>query len=233
MKILLTTTYYHPYVSGLTVYAKRLAEGLVKSGSEVTVVAMQHDRTLATGVDLGGVKIVRARPILKINKGFLSIDYIRRIGQETRKADGVIVNLPQVEGWIAAVLGRIWKKRVVAIYTCDVVVTNPIVQSGLDWCNYLTLAMAHRIVTYTEDFARHSPMLRGFEDKTEWCYPPIPDLPVDERLRQELKKRIGKTKIVIGIAARLAAEKGVEYRQIAIDKPTLEDYFISMAKETI
>ena len=29
------------------------------------------------------------------------------------------------------------------------------------------------------------------------------------------------------------AEKQVEYRQIAIDKPTLEDYFISMAKETI
>ena len=71
MRVLFSLTYYSPYVSGLTVYAKRLAEGLVKSGSEVTVVAMQHDSTLATGVDLGGVKIVRARPILKINKGFL------------------------------------------------------------------------------------------------------------------------------------------------------------------
>lgn len=29
------------------------------------------------------------------------------------------------------------------------------------------------------------------------------------------------------------AEKGVQYRQIAIDKPTLEDYFISMSKERI
>lgn len=29
------------------------------------------------------------------------------------------------------------------------------------------------------------------------------------------------------------ADKGVEYRQIAIDKPTLEDYFIAMLKETI
>ncbi len=29
------------------------------------------------------------------------------------------------------------------------------------------------------------------------------------------------------------ADKGVEYRQIAIDKPTLEDYFIAMAKESV
>ena len=29
------------------------------------------------------------------------------------------------------------------------------------------------------------------------------------------------------------AEKGVNYRQIAIDKPTLEDYFISMSRESI
>ena len=42
MKILVALTYYKPYISGLTIYAARVAEAWAKAGHEVTVLTSQH-----------------------------------------------------------------------------------------------------------------------------------------------------------------------------------------------
>ena len=38
MRILIALTYYRPHVSGLTIYAERLARGLARRGHAVTVL---------------------------------------------------------------------------------------------------------------------------------------------------------------------------------------------------
>ena len=42
MKILHALTYYHPHLSGLTIYVERLAETLAARGHEVTVATSRH-----------------------------------------------------------------------------------------------------------------------------------------------------------------------------------------------
>jgi len=41
MRILTILTYYRPHISGLTIYAERLAVALVKRGHQVTVLTSQ------------------------------------------------------------------------------------------------------------------------------------------------------------------------------------------------
>jgi len=61
MKVLITSTYFHPYSSGLSVYALRLARGLVALGHEVCVLTSQYDQKLATEENLDGVQIRRRK----------------------------------------------------------------------------------------------------------------------------------------------------------------------------
>lgn len=46
MRILISSTYFHPYSSGLSVYAQRLAEGLGELGHEVVVLTSQFKSDL-------------------------------------------------------------------------------------------------------------------------------------------------------------------------------------------
>ena len=198
MKILFSVTYYTPYVSGLTIYVKRLAEELAKRGHQVTVLCMRHDKNLPEKELINGVEIIRANPLFRISKGFLSVDWVIK---SWRNADVVIVNLPQVEGWIPALMA----KRVVAVYHCEIVLKNKIMQKLLEVANWLSLAKADTIVTYSEDYGKSCRLLRGLEYKTKYIYPPVP-MPGGN-----LKLKKPKGEIWIGVAARLAAEKGIEY----------------------
>ncbi len=220
MKILFSLTYYTPYISGLTLYVVRLAEALVRRGHSATVLCMQHDPSLPSKETVRKVRIVRAAPIARVSKGFFSVDWLRRSWEEVKEHDVVIVNLPQAEGFIPALMGKFMGKQVVAVYHCEVLLPdsffNQVVQSLLEISNSVTLLLADTVVTYTRDFAQHSRILAPFLGKTSYVYPPISVLTVRSTVQKRLKGKIGNADVVIGIAARLAAEKGIEYLLEAI-----------------
>lgn len=229
MKILFSITYYDPYISGLTECVKRLAEALVGRGHSVSVLCMRHDAQSAEEERMSGVTVVRAKPLFRLSKGFVSLDWIVKSVRFVRESEMVVVNLPQAEGWLPALLAKIAGKRVVAIYHCEVLLPdgffNTIVQSFLEIANMATLLLSDDVVTYTKDFARHSRALMArfpelkfpqFREsafkKLFFIYPPIPAPGGNSRVQQKLAKKIGTNNIyVIGVAARLAAEKGIEY----------------------
>jgi len=68
MKVLITSTYFHPYNSGLSVYALRVARGLVGLGHEVCVITSQFDQTLPEEECIDGVNIVRVKVGMKLSK---------------------------------------------------------------------------------------------------------------------------------------------------------------------
>ena len=203
MKILFSITYYSPYVSGLTIYVRRLAEELAKRGHMCTVLCMRHDKNLLGGEAINGVKVIRASPLLKISKGFVSIDWIIKSWQETRSADVVVVNLPQVQGWIPALMT---KKRLIAVYHCEIDYPNKVIQKITELANEISLGVADKVITYTQDYADHSRILKPYLNKTVCIYPPVP---VPKRVDLGIKKPKGE--VWIGVAARLAQEKGIEY----------------------
>lgn len=220
MKILFTITYFSPYISGLTIYVKRLAERLKIEGYKPTILTMQHSRDLPTEENRRGVKIIRAKTLFAVSKGFISLKFIQLAWRLVKENDIVVVNLPEFEGIIPAIFAKLHQKKLVVIYHCEVKLPggfiNEITQSLLEISNYLSLVLAHQIVTYTKDYADNCRLLASFKKKIKYVYPPVPDLRVDEKLKGRLAAKIGKTTLVVGVAARLASEKGFEYLFSAI-----------------
>jgi len=215
VRILFTITYFTPYVSGLTLCVTRLAEAIAGRGHTVTVLTMKHESKLRPQETIRAVRIVRAAPIARLSKGFLSFAWLRHAWREARDHDVIIVNLPQMEGFLPALFGKLFGKRIVAIYHCEVILPdsffNQIVQSFLEISNSVTLLFADRVVTYTRDFARHSRILVPYLRKAVYIYPPVPAPKSSPSVQKRLRAKIGKADVVIGVAARLAAEKGIEY----------------------
>ena len=72
MRILIALTYYRPHVSGLTIYAERLARGLSRHGHQVTVLTARFSPTLAARETVAGVDIVRVPVLRKVSKGVIT-----------------------------------------------------------------------------------------------------------------------------------------------------------------
>ncbi len=220
MKVLFSITYYTPYVSGLTLYVKRLAEALAEKSNQVSVISFQHEEGLPSEEKINNIRVVRVKPLFKISKGFVSLGWLTKCFREVRKHETVIINLPQFEGVTAALLGKIFGKKVISVYHCEVVLprgfSNRIINWLLNRSNKISLALSDTVVTYTEDFASHSKILLPYLKKTKYVYPPIPLPKIDKRVQKMIMEKIGKTDYVIGVAARLAAEKGIEYLLEAI-----------------
>ena len=203
--ILFSITYYKPYVSGLTICVQRYAEKFTGQ-----VVCIKHDQNLKDREEIGGVEVYRAKPLVKISKGWLSWEWLGLTKKLVREADVVVVNLPQFEGFIPAIWAKLGGKRLVVIYHCEVETDNWLVKKALGLGNWISLKLADKIIIYTRDYAINSPGLKSFLFKTEEIYPPIPDV-----IPGKIKVG-GNYDYLIGMAARLAKEKGVEYLLNAI-----------------
>jgi glycosyltransferase involved in cell wall biosynthesis len=224
MKILFTITYYAPYVSGLTIAAKRIAESLVGKGHEISVLTFQNDPTLQLTEEINGVIVKRVKPDLKISKGFISFHWLGQAIRLIKANDTVIVNLPEFEGLATALFAKIFRKKVISIYHCEISLPhtfiNSFIQCGLELLIFKTLFLSDKIITYSDDYAKHSRMLKLFLGKVVCIYPPVIKPKLDPEAQFQLKKKMG-LKIHIGILSRLASEKGIEYLLHAI--PVLEN----------
>lgn len=221
MNILLTITYFDPYISGLTIYASRLSQLLSDKGHIVTVLCMRHDTSLKERETVKKVNVVRANPFVHISKGFLSLDWWIQSVRLVQNTDVVVVNLPEFEGVITALIARLYNKRVISIYHCEIQLSNTfmgqIIQSLLEVSNALTLSLSLEIVTYTRDYANYSRLLRLFPDKVTPIYPPVPKPKDSLTTIKRLKAKIGNADVLLGVSARLAQEKGIEYLLEAVE----------------
>ena len=215
MRILFVLTYYHPHVSGLTIYVKRLAAALARKGHQVTVLTSHYDPDLPIEETIDGVQVVRAPVLFRISKGVIMPTFPWLAWRQIRQHDVVSIHLPQFEASLLSVLGRLAGKPVVLTYHCDLQLPkgwfNRIVDRVVFVSNYVAGQLAQAAVAYTQDFAQHSPFLSRFLHKVHIIPPPVIMPPPDPaavdtfRSQHDLDGRQ-----VVGMAARLATEKGVE-----------------------
>lgn len=216
MKILVTVTYYLPYISGLTIHTERLVAYLCQKKYQISIITSQFQKSLFKEEKVKGVSVIRVPFLFRASKGFFMPSYIYHVYKHMKYVEVILINLPQFEGCISAILGRISGKRVICIYHCEVklpnTLLNRLIECILFGSHIITLLCSHRIVTYTYDYAKHSKLLPFFSQKMSFIYPPIPVLESNEKIRQELRSKIPMgNKFVIGVAARIAAEKGIEF----------------------
>lgn len=234
-KILIGITYYYPNISGVSIYAQRLAEALVKRGWKVSVITSRHDDSLKRVEYLNGVKVVRVPAPIKLGKGIIMPTLPFYILKEIKGVDYLNLHLPQFESFIFAIIGKLLGKKVVLTHHTDLSgwkgLKNRLAEVTA-WSGQLVAALlADKILPYTKDYARSSWFLRLFKSKLDYLYPPIFVKEVDSGLKKQLKAKIGSTKSVIGFSGRVARQKGIPYliNTIPILQNSLKDFKIVFA----
>ncbi len=216
MKILEVLTYYRPWVSGLTIYVERLSKALVRQGHDVTVLTSQYDPDLPRFDVVEGVKVVRVPVAMRASKGVLMPGFGPMAWKLARRTDVIHLHLPQFDAPGVALRGRLLRKPVVLTYHCDLKLPsglfNKLVNQVVLGMNQLAGQMSDSIVTYTRDYGIHSPFLSQYVDKKLVIIsPPIALEPAsDEAMARFRVQHNLDGHHVIGVSARLAAEKGVE-----------------------
>jgi glycosyltransferase involved in cell wall biosynthesis len=216
MKILIELTYYRPHTSGLTIYAERLAKAFVQKGHQVTILTSQYDKTLPREETLDGVRIVRVPVLIRISKGVIMPAFGWWANKLVKENDVIHLHLPQLDAAGLALRGRILKKPTVITYHCDLKMPHGLLSwaanQGVHLANHIAGIFTHRIVTYTQDYADHSIFINRFKEKLEVIDPPVELPEASEKDIQQFKKKndIDTAFPIIGMAARFAAEKGVE-----------------------
>jgi glycosyltransferase involved in cell wall biosynthesis len=216
MRLLIALTYYRPHVSGLTIYAERLGRALVRRGHQVTILTSRFDPSLPAVEKADGIKIVRPWVWFRVSKGVIMPTFGYWANRLALTHDVLSIHLPQFDAPGIALRGRLRKIPTVLTYHSDLslppTLFNRVANQVINVANETAAHLAHRIVAYTRDFAENSPFLSRYLSKVQVIPPPVevgsasPAEVQAFRTRHNLEGRK-----VIGMAARLAAEKGVEY----------------------
>lgn len=220
MKILLSSTYFEPYKSGLSIYALRVARGLVDLGHEVVVLTSQYslqEPALALSEDLDGVKVVRVPVGMRLSKGVIMPSLARVAREWIQWADVINLHLPQFESFVLSRVAKRYGKPLVVTYHCDIVAGDSWFEKLAVWgtslLGRLSLRRADLIVQNTLDYAEHSPVLKHYLAKTIEIPTPVNVSQVSQEAVSAFKARFGiaSDDIVLGLAGRVAREKGYEY----------------------
>jgi glycosyltransferase involved in cell wall biosynthesis len=216
MKILTVLTYYRPHTSGLTIYAERLARAFAKRGHEVTVMTTQYEKSLPREETMHGVRIIRVPVAARISKGVLAPTFGWVATKLVASHDVVQLHLPQFDAPGVAFRARLFGKPAVLTYHCDLDLPsgffNRIVNAVVNFQNNMAGILANHIVTYTQDYADHSPYLSRYASKLTPILPPVelPTPPEGAAAAFASAHETGTRRPVIGMATRFASEKGVE-----------------------
>jgi glycosyltransferase involved in cell wall biosynthesis len=227
MRLLIALTYYRPYTSGLTIYVERLATALAQRGHTITVLTSQYDPSLPQREVVDGVRVVRAPVLARVNKGVIMPTIGWLASALAVQHDAMSLHLPQFDVPGLALRGRLLRQPVVLTYHCDVKLApglfNRVANTAVDAANNIGATLATAIVTYTQDYADHSPYLSRFRSKVRIIPPPVELPSVDPAEVQAFARRWNIQGPVIGMVTRLAAEKGVEVLLEALPR-VLEAY---------
>ncbi len=217
MRVLIALTYYRPHYSGLTIYVERLARALAAQGNQVTILTSRYAPSLPAQEKLDGVEVLRLPVAMRISKGVIMPSMPFWALRLARQADMINLHVPQLDAALIGVLGRLLKKPIILTYHCDMQLPRGFIHSlanlASNIANHITAHAANLIVTNTQDYAENSPFLRRYLSKVRVIPPPILLAPTTENdlinFRNQANIQPGQR--IIGMAARLASEKGVEY----------------------
>lgn len=216
MRILHGLYYYRPHFSGLTLYTERLAREFAGRGHDVTVLTSQFDPDLAINEEMDGVTVRRVPVLFRLCKGPIMPTYGLQAIRQMRRADIVHLHVPQLDAAPIALASRLLGKPVVLTYHCDLSLPttplNRLANLASRWANHITARAASVVVANTQDYAEESPFLSQFLKKLVPIPPPNQVETVDPYLVEQMQRRVEKKpgEVLIGMAARLATEKGAE-----------------------
>src|SRR5262249_39986948 len=176
MKILVTLTFYHPHWTGLTAYAKRMAEGFAARGHTVTVLTSRYSTELPREEVIGGVRVVRLPYIARVSRTVVMPSFPTAIARLIAEHDIVHIHTPMPELALITAIARALGKPSVVTHQGDVVMPagllNQAIQFAMDSTMTLGNQLSSRVVVHSADYGRHSAFLAPIARKLDAIYPP-------------------------------------------------------------
>lgn len=213
MNILCISTYFFPYLSGLTVYPYRLFRRLTTNGFHIQVLTFRYSRSVPAKETIDGIAVERIPYWLKISKGFFAPFFIAALLRYIKNVDVIIINQPSVEGALAVVLGRILKKKVISLFYCRLHLGEGVLQQMIarivNAIVYGELLLSDTIVALSHEYMKEI-IGDAFIHKTVIIPPPIVSYPVSPSDYVLYTKKKA-DHVWIGFCGRIAREKGLEY----------------------
>ncbi len=217
MRILIALTYYRPHYSGLTIYAEREARALAARGHQVTILTSRFDRSLKAHEFRDGIEVIRPKIWFHVSKGVIMPSMPAWAWKLARQADIVHLHVPQLDAAPISIICKLLHRPVVLTYHCDLRLPKGLVHSLANrvsnLANSVTAVLSDIVVTNTRDYAESSPFLQHYLHKTMAVLPPVEVEKITPADLEAFRRKfdIRPEQRIIGIAARLATEKGVEY----------------------
>ena len=210
-KVLFFSPYFIPYISGMTTYPYHIFSHLAND-YDITILTFHHDRTILHEEKIGELHVVRMPFLFRISKGFISPQSLIFFWRFARKSDVIFLNIPNFEGFPLALYALLLRKRLYAIFHCTVTLSSfflsRLIQGGLNISIGFQLLCAHKVIAYTEDYARHTWIYPLFKNKILYQLPPIPFIEADKKYLRTLREE-KKDEIWVGYAGRISREKGL------------------------
>lgn len=204
--LVIALTYYVPYVSGLTNFARDIAQGLAARGRKVRVIATKHDRELPAEEMVNGVLVQRTPVVAKFGKGTFSPAFIPVVQKASARAKVLNLHLPMLE---AGPIARGAECPIAVTYHCDVDLPpgglNSLQRTVIDASSRMAMRNSAVVAPTSEDYAMASRVRVSILPRMRAVPPPCP--PVGKGL-PAFRDGDG---LHVGFLGRIVEEKGLEY----------------------
>ena len=212
MKIICALYYYYPYISGLSIYCRKLAEHMLARGHEVTIVTSRYDRDLDAEEVVKGVRVIRVPVWFRLDKGVIMGSFLPTIIRLGLRCDVVNLHLPMVEAWPIA---RLLPKKTVLTYHCQIRLGR-LMERGIKSSFRRAIAQAATTVSSSFDCAANNSDLSDSLEKVTIIPPPIDPVSSDEAAQMQAdyfryRADIPPGSKVIGFLGRIVYEKGIDF----------------------
>lgn len=215
MKILFLVTYYYPYWTGLTQYAKRLAERFAREKREVTVLTIKHIPSLPEKDKIHGVRIIRKPFLARLSRGFISLALLLSLWRYIPQHEVIFVYLPFPEVFIAALIAKFFHKKIILVHNGDLVLPKGFLNRVIEKFYYISsssaIRMSDTVIIQTADYAKHSKLLSRFQHKWKEILPLYDEMVGNQSIIKKLVAKLDlNKKYVVGFAGRFVEEKGFD-----------------------
>lgn len=214
MKVLFLLTYYYPHWTGLTEYARRLAEGLAQKKFSVSVLTTQHRNDVKSEERINGVLVRRTPVWFRLSRTLVSPLFIFAFFKHIQQNDAIIVYLPFAEVLLVAILAKIYHKKLFLVHNGDLVLPKGFLNRCFEWIYFVSTSLSMRlsdaIIIQTTDYALHSRLLSQHKKKWEVILPLYEIHAPDSEVIKKWKKQYGLEEALVGFAGRFVEEKGCD-----------------------